>query len=232
VRVRRSLRKDSNKANFIFASAAIAGAEALRRSFPDEGERNIRIEERFASLTKFMPSLLHRIPSLAERADCESKSQWIPEHFSRIRRYETFAKLQDTAITEDTLESKYAVQWRKPLGQGTFGSVYLAKDRKTGERCAVKKIPKEFTDNLSFKREMDALLRLRDEGGHPHICGLRENYEEGEYYYLILDLISGGEMFDHLCAQGAYSEADAARLIREVASALAFMHGIGIVHGE
>jgi len=39
-------------------------------------------------------------------------------------------------------------------------------------------------------------------------------------------------MIDQLCACGAYSEADAARLVREVASALAFLHGIGIVHGD
>jgi serine/threonine protein kinase len=39
-------------------------------------------------------------------------------------------------------------------------------------------------------------------------------------------------MFDHLCQNGAYSEADAARLIREVSNALAFLHGIGIVHGD
>lgn len=39
-------------------------------------------------------------------------------------------------------------------------------------------------------------------------------------------------MFDRLIEQGAYSEADAARLVREVGSALAFLHGIGIVHGD
>jgi len=61
---------------------------------------------------------------------------------------------------------------------------------------------------------------------------LQENYDEGNYYYLVLDLVSGGEMFDQLCSEGAYSEADAARLVREVANALAFMHGIGIVHGD
>lgn len=37
-----------------------------------------------------------------------------------------------------------------------------------------------------------------------------------------------GEMFDHLVNHGAYSEADAARLLREVASALDFLHGIGV----
>ena len=55
-------------------------------------------------------------------------------------------------------------------------------------------------------------------------------YEDHNNYYLILDLVSGGEMFDHLINYGAYSEADAARLMYEIASALAFMHGVGVVY--
>ena len=49
---------------------------------------------------------------------------------------------------------------------------------------------------------------------------------------MILDFIHGDELFDHLCTHGAYSEADAARLLCDVASALAFLHGIGIVHTD
>ena len=97
---------------------------------------------------------------------------------------------------------------------------------------AVKKIGKNFTDDVSFQREMNALLHLRKNGGHPNIYSLRENFNEGNYYILVFDLVSGGEMFDHLIRQGAYSEADAARLVREVASALSFLHGIGCVHAD
>ena len=79
---------------------------------------------------------------------------------------------------------------------------------------------------------MDAFLHIRKSGGHPNICGLRENFDEGDYYYLILDLVQGGEMFDHLIKDGAYSEADAARLVTEVGSALSFLHGIGLVHSD
>jgi serine/threonine protein kinase len=61
---------------------------------------------------------------------------------------------------------------------------------------------------------------------------LKENFDEGGYYYLVLDLVRGGEVFDRLIEDGAYSEADAARLVREVGSALAFIHGIGLVHGD
>jgi serine/threonine protein kinase len=57
-------------------------------------------------------------------------------------------------------------------------------------------------------------------------------YEDHNYYYLILDLVTGGEMFEHLVKNGAYSEADAARLMHEIASALAFMHGVGVIHSD
>ena len=79
---------------------------------------------------------------------------------------------------------------------------------------------------------MDAFLHIRKSGGHPNLCGLRENFDEGDFYYLVLDLVRGGEMFDHLIKDGAYSEADAARLVREVGSALSFLHGIGLVHAD
>lgn len=52
---------------------------------------------------------------------------------------------------------------------------------------------------------MDALLRVRDSGSHPNICRLKENFEQRGNYYLVLDLVSGGEMFDHLAANGAVS---------------------------
>jgi serine/threonine protein kinase len=96
----------------------------------------------------------------------------------------------------------------------------------------MKKIPKKLTDNTSFQNEVNALVQVRNNGGHPHICSLKEIYEDARYYYMVLDLVSGGEMFEHLITLGAYSEADASRLVKEVAAALSFLHGIGIVHGD
>ena len=132
-----------------------------------------------------------------------------------------------------TLESKFKVNWRRPLGEGTFGAVYSGTNRATGETVAIKKITKSCTDQVVFQNEMQVLLELRDHGGHPNICGLQAAFDSDDgHYYLVLDLIAGGELFHHLCEQGPYSEADAARLVREVASALNFMHGLGVVHGD
>lgn len=160
-----------------------------------------------------------------------SNTKIVPFRISQLRRHQTMQKLEETK-TRHTLQSKYRVDWKNPLGQGAFGAVFMGKSLSTGESVAIKKLSKDFTDNISFQREMDALLHLREAGGHPNICGLRENFDERGFYYLVMDLINGGEMFDRLCAEGAYSEADAARLIREVTCALAFLHGIGIVHGD
>ena len=96
----------------------------------------------------------------------------------------------------------------------------------------MKKISKRFTNNQNFKTETAALLRIFDNGGHPNISGLRDMYEDFNTFFLILDLVKGGEMFDHLVNYGPYSEADAARLMQEVASALAFLHGVGVVHAD
>lgn len=150
---------------------------------------------------------------------------------SHITRQRTLLMMEDTSCPT-ALESRYVVNWRRVLGEGAFGAVYPARDRTTGEKVAVKKIPKKLTDDMGFQREMNALNHLRATGGHPNICGLRENFDEGDHYFLALDLVAGGEMFDHLVKLGAYSEADAARLVREVARALAFLHGIDVVHGD
>jgi hypothetical protein len=149
-----------------------------------------------------------------------------------LRRQQTVELIQSTAALKG-IDSKYKVDWNQPIGMGTFGAVFKATDRKSGQTVAVKKIPKHYTNFATFQREMDALLHISKEGGHPNINALREHFvgENGDdSYYLVLDMIEGGEMFDHLCAKGPYSEADAAQIIRQVASALAFLHGIGIVH--
>ena len=48
--------------------------------------------------------------------------------------------------------------------------MYLCRERVSGEACALKKIPKEFTEDEEFQREMTALLHIRSHGGHPNIC--------------------------------------------------------------
>jgi Protein kinase domain len=169
----------------------------------------------------------HRLPSVGSQL--KQKQQ----HRHMLRTRQTLRKMEQDSSAE-RLADRYTVNWAEPLGEGSFGVVYLGFDKRSGDAVAVKKISKAHTGVEALQLEIRALLHLRDSGGHPNICSLREHFSEDDgYYYLILDLVVGGELFDHLVAQGAYSEADAARLVREVASALAFLHGgPGLIHGD
>jgi len=168
----------------------------------------------------YPPSLLNN----SKYCSCESATPF----YSRQQTLRLFDRTSSTA----TVESKYKVDWNNPLGEGGYGAVFVCTDRKTGENLALKMIPKEFTDKESFQKEIDALLRVRESGSHPNICRLKENFDQRGNFYLVMDLVSGGEMFDHLAENGPYSEADAARLVMETASALAFLHGVGLVHAD
>ena len=168
---------------------------------------------------------------------CQCEEPKNDEHHHRrrlnIQRSRTMRIMSSKATQNRTLASLYDIDWKQePIGEGAFGHVLLATHKSSGERVAIKRIPKKLASHEDFQREMEALLRIQKWGGHPHICALREHFDEGGYYYLILDLVEGGEMFDHIVNHGAYSEADAARLVREVASALDFLHGIGVVHND
>lgn len=116
------------------------------------------------------------------------------------------------------------------LGEGAFGSVYAARDRRTGAPFALKVMDKHRTAAAAFRKEVAMLRAVARLGAHPHVVGVAGVWEDPRRYYLLMELVSGGELFEHLIAHGAYSEADAARLLRGVASALAFLHSAGIVH--
>ena len=73
----------------------------------------------------------------------------LPHFSSSISRHNTIQRLSRTKNV-DSLLNKYTVKWSKPIGEGTFGSVYLAKNRLTGEEVAVKKISKQYTGGFQF----------------------------------------------------------------------------------
>lgn len=114
------------------------------------------------------------------------------------------------------------------LGEGGYGQVVFATRRADSKTVALKCIPKEWTDSDGFKCEIEVLQKLNTHaGGHPHVCCMYDFLEDEDNFYTALELIEGGELFEHLIEEGAYSEARAAVFMRQFAEALAFMHQAG-----
>ncbi|PSN42680.1 Calcium/calmodulin-dependent protein kinase type IV [Blattella germanica] len=76
--------------------------------------------------------------------------------------------------------------------------------------------------------EIGILLKLR----HPHIIQLREVFETRTEIQLILELVTGGELFERIVERGQYSEHDAAEAVRQILSALQYLHAHGVVHRD
>uniref|UniRef100_A0A4W4FJS5 Protein kinase domain-containing protein n=1 Tax=Electrophorus electricus TaxID=8005 RepID=A0A4W4FJS5_ELEEL len=116
------------------------------------------------------------------------------------------------------------------LGTGAFSEVVLAQERTTGKMYAVKCIPKKALrgKESSIENEIAVLRKIK----HENIVALEDIYESPNYLYLIMQLVSGGELFDRIVEKGFYTEQDASALIKQVLDAVNYLHSLGIVHRD
>ncbi|XP_017274613.1 calcium/calmodulin-dependent protein kinase IGb [Kryptolebias marmoratus] len=112
------------------------------------------------------------------------------------------------------------------LGSGAFSEVYMVRERKTGKTFAMKCVKKKKDVNL--ENEIAVLRRIK----HENVVGMEDFYESRTHYYLIMQLVSGGELFDRILDRGVYSEKDASRVIQQVLQAVSYLHQSGIVHRD
>ncbi|KAK9408362.1 calcium/calmodulin-dependent protein kinase type IV [Crotalus adamanteus] len=143
----------------------------------------------------------------------------------------------------DTLTDYYDLE--SELGRGATSIVYRCRQKGTQkpfavkilkktelpaeELCAtLKKLFEEKVDKKIVRTEIGVLLRL----SHPNIIKLKEIYETPTEISLVLELVTGGELFDRIVEKGYYSERDAADAVKQILEAVAYLHANGIVHRD
>ncbi|XP_069693470.1 calcium/calmodulin-dependent protein kinase type 1 isoform X1 [Periplaneta americana] len=151
---------------------------------------------------------------------------------------------------QPSVEDKYNL--KELLGTGAFSEVRLAESKeKPGLMFAVKIIDKKALKGKedSLENEIKVLRRFseptrKNEAGssgnseetpwlkHPNIVQLLETFEDKHKVYLIMELVTGGELFDRIVEKGSYTEKDASDLIRQVLEAVDYMHEQGVVHRD
>jgi len=116
------------------------------------------------------------------------------------------------------------------LGRGGFSVVRKGTHKQRGIAYAIKIIEKNQSEEelQLLQREIDIMRKLK----HKNIIGLEEVYDEPDYIYLVLELVTGGELFDQIVSRGTYSERDAANVIRQILEAVEYMHDNGIAHRD
>lgn len=121
----------------------------------------------------------------------------------------------------------------KELGRGQFGITYLCTEKVTGLKYACKSISlhKLVTqkDQEDVKRE---ILILQHMTGQPNIVEFKGAYEDDKNLYLVMELCSGGELFDRITAKGSYSEKEAATIARQIVNVVHACHFMGVIHRD
>uniref|UniRef100_A0A7S2I8K5 non-specific serine/threonine protein kinase n=1 Tax=Zooxanthella nutricula TaxID=1333877 RepID=A0A7S2I8K5_9DINO len=142
---------------------------------------------------------------------------------------EVFDRSTLAQVKTGNLHNNYEVL--EELGSGSFGVVNKGRDIRNKDRTsaafvAVKTIPKKkISDPKKIKEEFNVLRQL----DHAHICKAYECYEDRRNIYLVMDICTGGTLLETLCRQSRFSENDAANVMRQILSALSYLHEANFV---
>eukprot|EP00977_Amphora_coffeiformis_P006560 scaffold1404_cov166-Amphora_coffeaeformis.AAC.27 len=115
------------------------------------------------------------------------------------------------------------------LKSGSFATVCRGTHRSTGRKVAIKCVLRKDlppSDDAAIYDEVAILASLN----HPHITPLIDFFDEKDCYFIVMELMSGGDLFDRIGEKKSYSEADARDLIVKMLKAVAYCHVRKIAH--
>jgi serine/threonine-protein kinase len=136
----------------------------------------------------------------------------------------------DFIALQAALAGEYSLD--RELGRGGMGVVYLAREVRLARPVAIKVLPPAFTARPELR---DAFLsEARTAAGltHPNIVPVYAAGERGGYAFIVMAFVEGSTLGERIRSRGPLLPGQAARVLREVAWALAYAHGAGIVHRD
>ena len=121
---------------------------------------------------------------------------------------------------------------KETIGTGTFCEVKLGINKYTNEKVAIKLLEKskiiEINDLERIQREISIIKNLN----HPNIVKINEIFENENYYFLIMDYCSKGELFDYIVNKIRLNEEETSFFFYQIINAIEYIHSKGIVHRD
>ena len=126
-------------------------------------------------------------------------------------------------ISTEPVANYYSIV--KDLGHGSYGQVKKVKHKQLGEIRAMK-ITNKKSD--SSKYEIEILRKI----SHPNITNIFEIFADSKKYYVIMEFLEGGELFEAITSIGSFTEASACKVMKQILSAVYYLHSNRIVHRD
>ncbi len=131
---------------------------------------------------------------------------------------------------QTALAGEYSLQ--RELGRGGMGIVYLARDVQLDRDVAIKTLPSHLGQTANSRDRFLREARTAAGLSHPHIVPIHRVGEAGGFVFFVMSFVEGETLGERLRTRGPLPPAEANRVMREVAWALAYAHGRGIVHRD
>jgi serine/threonine-protein kinase len=128
------------------------------------------------------------------------------------------------------LAGEYSLQ--RELGRGGMGVVYLARDVQLDRDVAIKVLPSHLASAAESRQRFLREARTAAGLSHPHVVPIHRVGEASGFVFFVMSYVEGESLGERLRSGGPLPPAEAARVMREVAWALAYAHGRGIVHRD
>jgi len=138
------------------------------------------------------------------------------------RRYKITFPNHNSGDVED------AYDLGEELGSGAFSVVVKAIHKKSKEIVAVKQVDKEQTDAEEMYSELYIMSLL----SHSNLVTFKEIFEGSQHFFVVLELVTGGELFDRIIELQRYSEKDAVHVMQQALHGLKHMHDRKIAHRD
>lgn len=121
----------------------------------------------------------------------------------------------------------------KIIGTGSHGAVKLCNRKKKPKEFAVKIIKKSSIEQKhQISRQLYKLVHSFKSLNHPAILKMRDFYEDSENYYIIMDYINAGDLFERIQKHQKFCETCAARIMKQVFSGISYLHSKKIIHRD
>ncbi|CAK9012100.1 Aurora kinase A-B (Aurora/IPL1-related kinase 1) (ARK-1) (Aurora-related kinase 1) (Serine/threonine-protein kinase 6-B) (Serine/threonine-protein kinase Eg2-B) (Serine/threonine-protein kinase aurora-A) (p46XlEg22) [Durusdinium trenchii] len=120
----------------------------------------------------------------------------------------------------------------KRLGAGKFGSVYVARCRRTGFIFALKVLDKRQLIKHRVEHQLRREIEIQSHCRHVNILRLYTFFHDEKRVYLCLEMAPGGELYGLLQSRGTFSEARSAWYFKQMVEAIQYCHSKHIIHRD
>lgn len=183
-----------------------------------------------------MPSLVQVISESSEQSSHFSDSLYasLESHSNDFEKFLDSLPDQEIDLTDRIILGKYRLDY-PPIGEGTFGRVYQGHSVETAllkDEVAIKELKRKHLTNPTavkrFVKEAEIAHKIR----HPHVVYVYELGQESDSFYIVMELLKGGNLRELLKRREKFSITETLQILIAVCEGIEALHNQNIIHRD